>query len=46
VQAQNAFQGSTADHLLSPGLGGLVMLAWMAGLLAIGFALTTRRDVA
>jgi hypothetical protein len=46
VQAQNAFQGSTADHLLSPGLGGLVMLAWMAGLLAIGFALITRRDVA
>jgi ABC-2 type transport system permease protein len=46
VQAQNAFQGSTADHLLSPGLGALVMLAWMAGLVALGFALTSRRDVA
>ncbi len=45
VQAQNAFQGSTADHLLSPGLGALVMLGWMVGLVALGFALTQRRDV-
>jgi hypothetical protein len=46
VQAMNGFQGSTADDLLSPALGGLVMLGWMAGLVAIGIALTSRRDVA
>lgn len=46
VQAQNAFQGSTAHHLLSPALGALVMLAWMVGLVTIGYWLTRRRDVA
>jgi hypothetical protein len=45
-QSQNAFQGSTADHLLSPWLGGLVMLAWVLVLGAIGLAWTERRDVA
>jgi ABC-2 type transport system permease protein len=45
VQAQNGFQGSTSDHLLSPSVGGLVLLAWMVGLVAIGLALTARRDV-
>ncbi|MDX6567613.1 MAG: hypothetical protein QOH15_191, partial [Gaiellales bacterium] len=28
-----------------PGLGALVMLGWMVGLVALGFALTQRRDV-
>lgn len=46
LQAQNAFQGSTADHLLDPGVGALIMFAWMLGLGALGFALTRRRDVA
>lgn len=46
LQANNGFQGSTADHLLSPGLGGLVMLGWLAGLVVIGTALTSHRDVA
>jgi ABC-2 type transport system permease protein len=46
VQSQNAFQASTASHLLSPGLGGLVMLAWAVVLGAIGLAWTSRRDVA
>jgi hypothetical protein len=45
-QAQNALQGSTADHLLSPAVGGLVLLAWVAGLAAIGLVWTSRRDVA
>ncbi|MEO9174982.1 MAG: hypothetical protein ABI317_05660 [Gaiellales bacterium] len=45
-QSQNAFQGSTADHLLSPALGGLVMLAWLLVLGLIGLVWTQRRDVA
>jgi ABC-2 type transport system permease protein len=46
LQAQNAFEGSKADHMLAPGVGGLVLLAWMAGLVALGYALTRNRDVA
>jgi ABC-2 type transport system permease protein len=46
VQSSNAFQGSTADHLLSPAVGGLVMLAWMIVLAVVGLAWTSRRDVA
>jgi ABC-type transport system involved in multi-copper enzyme maturation permease subunit len=45
-QAANALQGSSADHLLSPGLGGIVMLAWLLGLSGIGLAWTSRRDIA
>jgi hypothetical protein len=45
-QAQTALMGSSADHLLSAGLGGLVLLAWMLVLVAIGIAWTSRRDVA
>jgi ABC-2 type transport system permease protein len=45
-EAANALQGSTADHLLSPVVGGLVMLAWLAGLALIGLVWTSRRDVA
>jgi ABC-2 type transport system permease protein len=46
LQAQNAFEGSSADHMLAPAVGGLVMLGWMAGLVALGYALTRNRDVA
>jgi ABC-2 type transport system permease protein len=45
VQAQNGFQGSTSDDLLSQWTGGLVLLAWMVALVAIGLALVSRRDV-
>jgi ABC-2 type transport system permease protein len=45
-EAANALQGSSADHLLSPAIGGLVMLAWLAGLALIGLLWTERRDVA
>jgi ABC-2 type transport system permease protein len=46
VQAQNGFQGSTVDHLLSPVIGGLDMLVWMLVLGGIGLVWTSRRDVA
>jgi ABC-2 type transport system permease protein len=45
-EAQNAMQGSTADHLLSPGLGTLTMLVWLTVLAAVGVAWTSQRDVA
>ncbi len=45
-EAANAMQGSSADHLLSPAVGGLVMLAWLAALALIGLLWTERRDVA
>jgi ABC-2 type transport system permease protein len=46
LQAQNAFEGSAADHMLAPAVGGLAMLAWMLVLVALGIALTQNRDVA
>jgi ABC-2 type transport system permease protein len=45
-EGQSALIGSSADHLLSPLLGGFVLLAWMLGLTAAGLAWTSRRDVA
>jgi ABC-2 type transport system permease protein len=44
-QAQTALMGSSADHLLSAGLGGVVLLGWMLVLVAIGIAWTSHRDV-
>jgi ABC-2 type transport system permease protein len=46
VQSQNAFQASTADHLLAPVAGGLVMLAWAVVLGVAGVLVTQRREVA
>jgi ABC-2 type transport system permease protein len=45
VQSQNAFQGSTADHLLQPFAGGLVMVAWTVVLAVVGLVLTQQREV-
>ena len=45
-EGQSALIGSSADHLLSPLPGGLVLLAWMLGLTAAGLLWTSRRDVA
>ena len=42
LQAQNAFEGSNADHMLRAGLGGLVLLGWMAGLVALGLRADAR----
>jgi hypothetical protein len=32
--------------MLAPGIGGLVLVGWMAGLVALGYALTRNRDIA
>ena len=44
-QASNALTGLTASHLLTPAVGGLVLIAWTGALFAVGTALTVRRDV-
>jgi ABC-2 type transport system permease protein len=44
-QAQNALVGLTTQHLLSPALGGVLLVAWVVVLVLIGDRLTIRRDV-
>jgi ABC-2 type transport system permease protein len=46
THASDALMGLKTAHLLSPGAGGAVLLAWTAALAAAGIALTLRRDVA
>ncbi len=45
-EAQSAFQGEREAHMLAPAAGGLVMLAWLAVLVAAGYLSATRHDVA
>jgi ABC-2 type transport system permease protein len=44
-QAATALTGLTTRHLLSPVAGGVVLIAWVAALVAAGVVLTVRRDV-
>jgi len=44
-RANDALMGLTDKDLLSPTLGYLVLVAWAAVLVAVGVALTSRRDV-
>lgn len=44
-QASSALTGLTTSHLLTPAVGGLVLIAWVVALFAAGAALTVRRDV-
>lgn len=43
--ASASLTADPSDHLLSPAAGGLVLLAYVAALVAVGAALTARRDV-
>ena len=43
--AADAMMGLKAHHLLSPGAGAVILIAWAAALAAIGIALTARRDI-
>jgi ABC-2 type transport system permease protein len=45
TRALDALVGLTTQHLLSPGAGAIILIAWTAALAAIGLALTTRRDI-
>lgn len=44
-EAQNALMGLTTRHLLSPGAGGAVLVAWTCVLACVAAVVTARRDV-
>ena len=45
TRAADALMGLRVHHLLSPGAGAIVLIAWAAALVAIGVALIARRDI-
>ncbi len=45
TRASDALTGLTTRHLLSPGAGAIVLIAWAVLLGAIGIGLTGRRDI-
>lgn len=45
TRAADGLMGLRVDHLLSPGAGAIVLIAWAAALVAIGVALIARRDI-
>jgi ABC-2 type transport system permease protein len=45
THASDAMMGLKTHHLLSPGAGVIIMIAWAAALAAIGIALAARRDI-
>jgi ABC-2 type transport system permease protein len=44
-RASDALMGLRVDHLLSPGAGAIILIAWAAALAAVGIALTVRQDI-
>ncbi|MGA2930440.1 MAG: hypothetical protein ABSG43_31550 [Solirubrobacteraceae bacterium] len=45
TRASDALMGLKTHHLLSPGTGAIVLIAWATALAAVGIALTARRDI-
>jgi ABC-type transport system involved in multi-copper enzyme maturation permease subunit len=45
TRAADALMGLRVHHLLSPGAGAIVLIAWAAALVAIGVALIARCDI-
>jgi ABC-2 type transport system permease protein len=45
TRALDALVGLRVHHLLSPGAGAVILIAWTAVLAAIGLVLTARRDI-
>jgi hypothetical protein len=44
-RASDALMGLRVHHLLSPGTGAVILIAWAAALAAAGIALTAQRDI-
>jgi ABC-2 type transport system permease protein len=44
-RASDAMMGLRVHHLLSPGAGAVILIAWTTALAAAGIALTARRDI-
>jgi ABC-2 type transport system permease protein len=45
TRASDALMGLKVHHLLSPGAGAVILIAWAVALAAVGIALTARRDI-
>jgi ABC-2 type transport system permease protein len=45
ARAADALMGLRVQHLLSPAIGAIVLVAWAAVLVAIGIALSVRQDI-
>jgi ABC-2 type transport system permease protein len=45
THASDAMMGLNGHHLLAPGAGAAILIAWAAALAVIGIALTARRDI-
>jgi len=44
-RASDALMGLRAHHLLSPGVGGIMLIAWTGALAVVGIALSVRQDI-
>ena len=45
THASDAMMGLKGHHLLWPGAGAVILIAWAAAIAAVGIALTARRDI-
>ena len=45
ARAADGLMGLRVQHLLSPGIGAIVLIAWAAALVAIGIVLSVRQDI-
>jgi ABC-2 type transport system permease protein len=43
--ASNALMGLRVHHLISPGAGGITLIAWAGALAVVGIALSVRQDI-
>jgi ABC-2 type transport system permease protein len=45
TRAADALMGLRVDHLVSPGVGAITLIAWAAALALLGIALSVRQDI-
>jgi hypothetical protein len=45
TRASDALMGLRVDHLVSPGVGAIALIAWAGVLAALGIALSVRQDI-
>jgi ABC-2 type transport system permease protein len=45
TRAADALMGLRADHLLSPGAGAIILIAWAGALMVAGITLSARQDI-
>jgi ABC-2 type transport system permease protein len=45
TRATDALMGLRVDHLVSPGVGAITLIAWAAALAVVGIVVSTRQDI-